>query len=95
MLFAGEVGASFGRVAQLHGGHDAEGAGDLPVAGAGQPVSDLVARRGSIGAMRFQEANRSRAFISRPTRPPLSMPRAIPLPPITPTADPATSSAAG
>ena len=28
-----------------------------------------------MGAMRFQEANRSPAFISRPTRPPLSMQR--------------------
>ena len=37
------VGASFGRVAQLDGGHDVQDAVDLPVAGPGQPVADVVA----------------------------------------------------
>jgi hypothetical protein len=47
-------------------------------------MPELVTGGDVDGAMRFQEANRSWASISRPTRPPLSMPRAIPLPPITP-----------
>jgi len=41
-----EVGPSFGGVAQLDGGHDVQGAVDLPVPGLGQALADLVAGGG-------------------------------------------------
>ena len=45
-LLAVVVGAAFGRVAQLDGGHDVQDPVDLPVPGPGQPVADLVAGGG-------------------------------------------------
>ncbi len=54
LIFAGgcssvEVGAAFGGVADLDGGHDVQHSVDLPVPGSGEPVADLVAGGGVDG----------------------------------------------